>query len=102
MIHYSCDRCGVAINPNTDLRYTVKIEAYAAMDPACDFEEEDERDHLMEIHEILERLDDESDPNIGEEVYQKTRLDLCPECARKFLGDPLGRKASQQFNFSSN
>ena len=33
MIHYSCDLCKRLIDPEDDLRYVVKIEVYAAVDP---------------------------------------------------------------------
>jgi hypothetical protein len=30
------------------------------------------------------------------------RFDLCPECRKKFLKNPLGREHSKQFDFSKN
>ncbi len=58
MIHYSCDRCKRTIDPEVDLRYVVKLETYAAMEPIEVADFEDDRDHLMEVQEILERLED--------------------------------------------
>ena len=49
MIHYSCDRCKRVLDPQNDLRYTVRIEVQAVMDPLNDYELDDDRDHLMEI-----------------------------------------------------
>ncbi len=99
MIHYSCDLCKRPLDPQDDLRYVVKLEVYASLDPA---EIDDDRDHLQEIHEIIERLDDAADAQIGEDVYQQLRFDLCPECKKRFLKNPLGRKAVEQFDFSKN
>jgi hypothetical protein len=35
-------------------------------------------------------------------VYEQLRFDLCPECRKKFLKNPLGREYSKQFDFSKN
>ena len=58
------------------------------MDTAAD--EDEDNDHLQEIQEILERLDDAEDDRIGEAVCQQLRFDLCPECRSKFVKNPLG------------
>lgn len=101
MIRYSCDLCGRDLNPEDDLRYVVKVEVYAAMDPMAD-DGEDDRDHLQEIQDILERLDDAESERIGDDVYQQMRFDLCPECRKKFLKNPLGREIANVFGFSDN
>ena len=100
MIRYSCDMCKRDIDPGDDLRYAVKIEIYAAFDPLTI--EEDDRDHLEEIQDILERLEDAESDEIGEDVYQQLRFDLCPECRRKFLQNPLGRESTTILDFSEN
>jgi len=100
MIHYSCDCCKRELDAE-DLRYVVKMEVFAACDPAAE-DLDDDRDHLQEIQEILQRSGDLSDPQIGEEVYEQLRFDLCPECRKKFLKNPLGRELSKQFDFSKN
>src|SRR5687767_119295 len=101
MIHYSCDLCKREMDPE-DLRYVVKLEVAAAMDPLAADELDDDRDHLLEVQDILERLDDAEDDQIGDEVYQQMRFDLCPNCCRKFRKNPLGRELSKQFDFSKN
>ena len=102
MIHYTCDCCKRIIDPSDDVRYVVKMEVYATMDPSGESDAEDERDHLEEIQQILERLEDAADDAVGEDVYQTLRYDLCPECRRKFLKNPLGREPMKQFDFSQN
>jgi hypothetical protein len=82
------------------LRYVVKIEVYAALDPV-DVAAEDDRDNLLEMHEILERMDDAESGAVGDDVYQTLRFDLCRDCRRKFVRNPLGRE-SMKFNFSTN
>ena len=42
------------------------------------------------------------DPQIGADVYEQLRFDLCPECRKKFLKNPLGANYSKQFDFSKN
>jgi len=101
MIRYSCDLCQRELDSQDDLRYVVKVEVYAAFDPAAGCDDED-RDHLEEIQDILERMDDVSGSEIGDEVYQQLRFDLCPECRKKFMRNPLGREVAKAFGFSAN
>ena len=58
MIRYSCDLCRRELDPQDDLRYVVKMEVYAAFDPAAADAEDEDRDHLEEIQDILEGLED--------------------------------------------
>jgi hypothetical protein len=102
MIRYSCDLCKRELDSEVDLRYVVKIEVYAAYDPEAINEDENDRDHLQEIQDILECLEDADDDLIGNDVYQQLRFDLCPECRKKFLQNPLGRETAKAFGFSSN
>jgi hypothetical protein len=101
MIHYSCDCCKRVLDP-ADLRYVVKMEVYAAFDPSATDELDEDRDHLQEIQEILQHSEDVSDPQIGNDVYEQLRFDLCTECRKKFIKNPLGRELSKQFEFSKN
>ena len=104
MIRYSCDLCKRELEPEQDLRYVIKMEIYAALDPAVTSEEEEDRDHLQEIQDILERIEDAESDEIGEEVYQQLRFDLCPECRKKFMKNPLGREMvmAKALGFSKN
>src|SRR5258708_1526429 len=99
MIHYTCDLCKREIDPEQDLRYVVKLEVYAALDPNPT--DSDDRDNLLEIQDILQRVEDEQDDQIGEDIYQTLRFDLCPECRKRFLKNPLGREV-KHFDFSQN
>ena len=102
MIHYSCDRCKRIIDQEDDLRYVVKLEVHAAMEPLEVDEFEDDRDHLLEIQEILERLEDAESEAVGEELYQRRRYDLCPDCYRQFIKNPVGHDARAHLGFSQN
>lgn len=101
MIHHSCDRCKRAMDAD-ELRYVLRMEVQAAMDMGD--ADDDDRDHLLEIHEILERLADEESEDVGEEIYQRQRYDLCADCFRQFMENPLGAPAKHAHNlpFSAN
>ena len=102
MIQYSCDRCKRVLDSDEDLRYVVRIEIEAKFD-GLDDEPDDDRDHLLELHEVLERLDDtDEDNSVDEEVYRRKRFDMCAECYRKYLKNPLGRELSAPLGFSNN
>lgn len=101
MIHYTCDLCKRPLDPQHDLRYVVKMEVYASLDPQEDGIDDD-HDHLQEIQDILERMEDAEDERIGDDVYQQMRFDLCSECRKRFLRNPLGSVAPTQFDFSEN
>jgi len=103
MIHFTCDRCKRVIDSELEMRYVVRMEVEAVMDPVHEQEPQDDRDHLLEIDEILERVDASESDAIGDDIYQKRRYDLCPQCYRKFTANPLGheRKAAT-LGFSHN
>lgn len=102
MIHFSCDRCKREIDAENDLRYVVRIEIESVMNPLHEDEPEDDRDHLLEIDEILERLDAAESAEIGDDVYQKRRYDLCPACFRKYVQNPLGKERKPSLGYSQN
>lgn len=100
MIHYTCDCCKRRIDAADELRYIVRLEVYAALDPLED-EADDDRDHLQEIQDVLERLEDPSEA-VCDEVYHQKRYDLCSECRQQFVQDPFGRPTASQLDFSQN
>jgi hypothetical protein len=102
MIHYTCDRCKRVIDSEQELRYVVRMEIEAVMDPVHDDEPHDDRDHLLEIDEILERVDVADSDQIDDDIYQKRRYDLCPQCYRKFSANPLSREKKAALGFSHN
>ncbi len=103
MIHFSCDRCQRRIETDDEVRYVVRLEVQATLgEHALDGNEDDDRDHLLEVHEILERHDDKNDPLISDEIYNRRRFDLCSNCHRAFLRNPLGREVAKTIDFSQN
>ena len=102
MIHYSCDLCNRTLRP-AETRFVLKIDVFVSLpDPVAEETEDADADHLEELSEILEQLDDE-DVEAQDEGRREMRFDLCPECHKRFLKDPLGREALlNPLNFSSN
>ena len=100
MIHYSCDRCQRLIDTDDELRYVVRLEIESKLGEEVFGDEE--RDHLLEIHEIIEQSESHSDSLQEDEVYQRTRFDLCAECYRAFLNNPMGREIAKSVGFSEN
>ncbi len=102
MIQYSCDRCKRRLDPQEDLRYVVKVEVSAFMDPLESDEMDDDCDHLLEVQEIIECSEDEESDQIGDDIYRRLRFDLCSDCYKRYLLNPVGREPVEHFGFSEN
>src|SRR5687768_9069486 len=102
MVHVTCDVCGKEVFPGDEQRYTVKIEVFAAHDPAKITEADLDDDHMEAVGELLREMEDSLEESDLEPSSKLFRYDLCPECHKKFLRDPLGRDAAQKFDFSEN
>ena len=103
MIHYTCDRCKRQINTTDQTRYIVQIDIQTAADePKAEFE--DDVDQLTELHQMLEGMTEPviHDDEDASESSHHGRYDLCPECHRQFLKNPLGRDAVLALGFSNN
>jgi len=101
MIHYTCDRCKREIHPVQHTRYVVRIEVQSVdVDFACEIE--DDVDHLAELHQQLEETHGEcvSDADVG--ANHRGQYDLCEDCHRQFLKNPLGRDNLVSLGFSNN
>ena len=99
MLHFSCDLCGQRLG---DERYVVKLEVYPAFDPE-EFDEEDlDADHLAELAESLQEIEATGQGDVDDGGAKAFRFDLCPECRRRYVKDPLGRDALRRLNYSKN
>ena len=103
MIRYSCDLCKRDLDPSDDLRYVVKMEVYAAFDPAAVKDDEDDRDHLQEIQDILEAWTTSTTRRSATTCISNSVSTFAPSAAKNFE-DPLGREMSlaKVFGFSRN
>ncbi|MEJ5276744.1 MAG: hypothetical protein WHU94_12610 [Thermogemmata sp.] len=103
MVHFSCDLCGKDLTPEGTRRFVLKMEAFAAPAPALLQEEDLQDDHVEDMARYLQALEAGlvQEPSPTPERKQM-RFDLCSDCYRRFLQDPLRRDALPRFNFSSN
>jgi len=101
MIQYRCDVCKRELDRNHDVSYVVRMEVYPTPCEA-DAVIDSDRDYLEDIHEVLERFEEfESEGQLPEyDMYRKYRFDLCRECCKRFLKEPLGRRPAPKFDFS--
>jgi DNA-directed RNA polymerase subunit RPC12/RpoP len=101
MIHYSCDRCKRPIEGRDAVRYVVKMEIEATID--CDDCSPDiDQDALLEMDAMLENLEDEVLDYDCTPLFECKRYDLCPDCYREFVKNPLAREKFVPFGFSQN
>ncbi len=96
MQHFTCDLCGREIDRQ---RYIVRMEVYPAFDPD-ELSADPDADHLDELAELIsqEILEEMEPVDPGPHLL---RFDLCENCRRRFLQDPLGRSPLQRSGFSS-
>ncbi len=101
MIHIYCDLCQRKIE-DSETRYIVRLETFPADDHSDpELELEEDRDHLLEIHQALETQQPVEGQDLDEQVFIEMQFDLCPECRRRFMRNPLGRDLVQ-LQFSQN
>ena len=94
MIKYVCDMCGKPLLEEEDVRYVVKIEVYSAYESS----DADDYDDVDAVEDAIDDSEEEEQPE--DEGYTSFRFDLCPECHKRYLEDPLFRKANRRIGFS--
>lgn len=98
MIHFSCDRCRRTIDEE-ELRFTVSIEIQVALeDKSLDLPE----DEMDVLHEVLDELNEEEREEVNSFAYQRQQHDMCLECHREYLANPLGCELPLRVGFSEN
>jgi hypothetical protein len=109
MLHYSCDLCKRPIDAHADVRHVVKIEVFQAVEEGsdcspgnCCSNAGDDEDHLEEMQELLERLDDHDCSGLLDDGTVSLRFDLCDACRQRFVKNPLGVKTGKKLDFSQN
>src|SRR6516162_4011735 len=99
MLHVTCDLCGKELCPGHDQRFVVKMEIFAAHDPAKITEADLDDDHMEAVSDLLRDAEDGiEDADVVEPVYKYFRFDLCPECQKRFVRDPLSKDTAQKFD----
>ncbi|MEL6107089.1 MAG: hypothetical protein AAFU85_13685 [Planctomycetota bacterium] len=115
MIHYTCDRCKHAIDPETESRYVVEIDIRLAGEGDHFGEGTEDLDQLSELHDQLQR---ESSGELATGLAEKSceieavgcfegengseQFDLCAQCYEAFVSNPLGREIAVGLGFSNN
>lgn len=90
MIRFECDKCRQPLAANDARRYIVKIEAFAAAGP-IEFSAHDlNRDRASQIEALIDDLSNADPGAIEDQTYRCFRFDLCANCHRDFLANPLG------------
>ncbi len=103
MLHYSCDMCKRPIDTCCESRHVLKIDVFQGIDDSDDACcEGDDFDHLDDVQELLQRIDEQDLEILEDDVARTLRFDLCSECRQAFLKNPLGKKTSKSLNFSNN
>ncbi|MCI0642577.1 MAG: hypothetical protein L0Y72_30840 [Gemmataceae bacterium] len=100
MMHFTCDHCGKELTPGEDQRFVVRIEACAAEDSQDLTEADLEEGHLQAVSEMLQEMEDEGLQ--FDEPAKTFRYDLCGECHKRFIHDPLGKEHLSKLYFSKN
>jgi hypothetical protein len=101
MLHVTCDCCGKELRAG-EKHFVVKIEVFAAQDPAELTEEDLDEDHMEAVSQLLQEMEDDLDAVATlEPVSRHLRFDLCMECRSRYLRDPLSKEAAK-FHFSEN
>jgi len=91
MADFCCDMCGKPLLVDSDVRYVVKIEVFAAYDPMELTADDLGRDYMEEIRELARELSKAEPQELEDQVYKSFLFDLCPECQKKYLKAPLPR-----------
>jgi hypothetical protein len=102
MLRFTCDICGRDLNPGESQRFVVKIEAFAAHDPAELTEADLDDDHLEEVGALLRAMEENDEAIDLPEPTRHFRYDLCPACLQRFVRDPLGKECAPKVSFSEN
>ena len=101
MVHITCDICGRSL-PAGDDRYVLKIEVFASHDPAELTEADLDADHMDEVSQLLSDLEVESEAEALAPTTQQFKYDLCSECRKRYVRDPLSKDAVPKLHFSKN
>jgi len=99
MVETTCDLCGRVLG-RMERQYVAHIDVRPTVGMVETDEDPGDRDHLMELHEMLEAAEDEHD--FDEADQQSHEFLLCHECCCRFCKRPLPRETALQLDFSEN
>jgi hypothetical protein len=73
---------------NDARRYIVKMEVYAAAGHV-DIAQDATADPKGELETVLKQLAEADADDMEDQTYRRFRFDVCDDCRRKLLADPL-------------
>ena len=97
-VHPTCDLCGQELD-RLQQQYVATIDIRPTTGATGTDEESADRDHLLEMHEMLESACEE---DFAVEDFEPQEFLLCHECCRRFQEDPLPRETALHVGFSKN
>ena len=77
------------------MRYIAKIQVYAAPDPQEITEKDLRRDHTADIERLLKQCENLSEEKLMQDVYVNFEFDLCSDCQKSFICNPLAIKPQE-------
>ncbi|MGB2985992.1 MAG: hypothetical protein WBE26_08920 [Phycisphaerae bacterium] len=89
MIHYECDKCGVAMDANDPRRFIVRFEIYAAAGH-IDLDAEAAAESGRAFEDVVKDLAKADPDEIEDQTYRSLRFDVCDACRRELLERPMG------------
>jgi hypothetical protein len=101
MVHFTCDLCGKDL-PSSAPRFVIRIAAYAGHDPDRIRDDDLDDDHMEAISKLLQRNEETRGDDEEVPLSKGFRFDLCPDCHRRFIKDPLNRDMLRALEFSKN
>ncbi|MEK7448381.1 MAG: hypothetical protein AAB019_02745 [Planctomycetota bacterium] len=96
MLHFSCDRCGKGLLLDEDVRYEVTIEVKSGYDPLEITREDLQKDFSAEIAVLLKQMKKKGKQALEDGVYKIFKFDLCLQCQKEFIKNPLPVKSKQE------
>ena len=109
MKHFSCDYCGKELQPQTDARYSLRMEARLVCESApldddtlLEHEPLDPVDAMEDLLSETEDTFDETTPLHTPVAPLDRTYDLCAGCYGRIQADPLGLDRVRRFQFSDN
>ncbi|MCS7022034.1 MAG: hypothetical protein NZU63_09425 [Gemmataceae bacterium] len=104
MVQFTCDGCGKNLTPPGTSRYVVRLEAYAAQTLSDVLTEDDlQDDQVEEMARFLQQVEAGLvTPPSSVPERRQMRFDLCLDCYRRFLQDPLRREPVIRLRFHQN
>ena len=91
-VTHLCDRCGQPLEKG-QLRYTVKIQVFAAYDELEVSGKDLLKSHKQEIQDLIEQTRHMTEEELMREVYVEMQFDLCRNCQREYLKQPIPPEA---------